>query len=112
MAEDSKKALGKVVQIDEKRIKECLAVLAKRGGGEGSLGQVLVEKGYITPAQYRAIQAHVQKLSPNGQGRATAKSPERAAASKGRRAAWAALYVLSVAAMLTTHYLAFLRLAA
>jgi twitching motility protein PilT len=66
--------------VDERRIKECLAVLSKRG--EGSLGQVLVEKGYLTPAQYRAIQAHVQKLSPNGQGRATAKAPEHAAASK------------------------------
>jgi len=53
--------------VGEDKVKECLALLPNGNGGKG-LGRLLVEKGYLTPAQFQAIQSHVQKLSENGIG--------------------------------------------
>lgn len=52
--------------VDEGKVKECLALLSE-GNGK-SLGKLLVEKGYLNPSHYQAIENHVQKLNKNGEG--------------------------------------------
>ncbi|MBI4601541.1 MAG: type IV pilus twitching motility protein PilT [Planctomycetes bacterium] len=47
--------------VDEARVRECLGLL--QGSGNGGLGKLLLQRGYLTAGQYQAIQAHVQKLS-------------------------------------------------
>lgn len=52
--------------VDEAKIKECLGLLASGSGGGEGLGRLLVAKGYLTPAQCRAIDEHVVELSQDG----------------------------------------------
>jgi len=71
--------------VGEDKVKECLALLPNGNGGKG-LGRLLVEKGYLTPAQFQAIQSHVQKLSQNGSAAAprTPAKPQKGAPSPPR----------------------------
>ncbi|MBN1444331.1 MAG: hypothetical protein JXA90_16590, partial [Planctomycetes bacterium] len=46
--------------VEEAQIKQCLALLERDGNGK-PLGKLLLERGMISPGQFRAIEAHVQK---------------------------------------------------
>jgi twitching motility protein PilT len=74
---------GKIVLknrlVDEGKLKECLGLLQEEGNGKG-LGKVLVEKGYLTAAQYQLIANHIQKIAPEGAATATAVAPRPPAA--------------------------------
>ena len=68
--------------VDETKVQQCLRALDRDGNGK-SLGRFMVEKGLISPGQFKAIATRVQKNSP------AAESPKgRSAASpKGRSTA-------------------------
>jgi twitching motility protein PilT len=63
--------------VDEGKIKECFALLAKGADKGGGLGKLLLRKGYITANQFRLIESHVQKLTRNGQAGAAAAASVR-----------------------------------
>jgi twitching motility protein PilT len=48
--------------VDEVRLKECLALVDRLANGKG-LGQVLVEKGYLSARNFQAISGHVRSLA-------------------------------------------------
>lgn len=65
--------------VDEAKIKRYL-VLLDRAGGSKALGRVLLEKGEISESQYRAIQAHVEKLAQAENG-GKEKAPAKGSAA-------------------------------
>ncbi len=59
--------------VDEAKVRECLAHLSRQREDGGGLGRILLAKGYLTPAQYRAIEAHIAKLKERSAGKTAAE---------------------------------------
>lgn len=73
---------NKLVQAEQ--VRDCLSLLEKAGNGNATLGQVLVQKGFINAAQCQAIQQHVQKVESSS---APESPPSPAPAVASRRPA-------------------------
>jgi len=69
--------------VDEDKVRECLALL-DNGGNGGSLGTLLVQKGYLTASHCKAVLERVKKLGGEGDVSAGDSLTAEASATAGK----------------------------